>query len=189
MFDSFGTVRQPVETKRQKRQWQEIRIALGTARQGTIYDVLKVVYPKLFVEKKQGEVKISLLMLFFMFAAAVAVCWGIFGQPKIAAVSVFMWGTGDAAAALVGILFGKHKVGFRLADGKKSREGSFSMLLVSALCGLGMLLFAQKMPLPKALPAAVTGAVFGTAAELFTPGEYDTVTVPAVIAAVLLFFV
>lgn len=42
MFDSLGTVRQPVETKRQKRQWHEIQTALETARQGTIYDVLKV---------------------------------------------------------------------------------------------------------------------------------------------------
>ena len=30
------------------------------------------------------------------------------------------------------------------------------------------------------------GALAGTAAELFTPGEYDTVTVPAAIPAVLL---
>ncbi len=44
MFDSLGTARQPVETKRQKRQWQDLRIALETARQGTIYDVLKVAY-------------------------------------------------------------------------------------------------------------------------------------------------
>lgn len=43
MFDVLGTSRQPVETKRQKKQWQEIKTALDVARKGTIYDVLKVV--------------------------------------------------------------------------------------------------------------------------------------------------
>lgn len=44
MFDALGTTRKPVETKRQKRQWQELKNALETARNGTIYDVLKVAY-------------------------------------------------------------------------------------------------------------------------------------------------
>ena len=33
---------------------------------------------------------------------------------------------------------------------------------------------------------ALLGAVFGTITELFTPSEFDTVTVPVVIEAVLL---
>ena len=35
----------------------------------------------LLVQKKQGEIKNSLLMLFLMFAAVTAVAWGIFGKP------------------------------------------------------------------------------------------------------------
>ena len=97
-----------------------------------------------------------------------------------------MWGAGDAAAALIGIPFGKHKVKSRLTDGKKSWEGSLAMLLVSFVCGMIVLYFVQKMDLPRALLSALLGTLLGTATELFSPSEYDTVTVPAVIAAVLL---
>ena len=145
-------------------------------------------YPKLFVEKGSGEVKKSMLMLFLMFAALTAVCWGFFEQPHLAAAAILMWGTGDAAAALVGIPFGKHKIHFYLTDGKKSWEGSCAMLLVSFLSGLGILLLIREMLLADAALCAFAGALAGTATELFSPSEYDTVTVPAVIAGILLFF-
>jgi uncharacterized membrane protein YfcA/dolichol kinase len=156
-----------------------------------IYPLLTLVekktwYPKLFVEKSRGEVKRSLLMLFFMFAAVIAVCWGAFRNAKLASAAILMWGTGDAAAALIGVPFGRHKVKSRLTDGKKSWEGSGAMLLVSFLAGLVILLAAQKCDLPAALASAAAGALLGTITELITPSEYDTVTVPAVIAAVLL---
>ena len=60
------------------------------------------------------------------------------------------------------------------------------MLLVSFLAGLAILLYSQKSDLPVAFAAAAAGALLGTVTELITPSEYDTVTVPAVIAAVLL---
>ena len=143
-------------------------------------------FGKLFVQKSPGEIKKSLLLLFFMFAALISVAWGMFGQPHLAATSILMWGTGDAAAALVGIPYGKHKVRSRFTDGKKSWEGSFAMLAVSFLSGMILLLSVQKTALPQAFLMASLGAVLGTATELFSPSEYDTVTVPAVIAAVLL---
>ena len=143
-------------------------------------------YPRLFVEKQPGEIKRSLLMLFFMFAAVIAVCWGCFGQPRLAATAILMWGLGDAAAALVGIPFGRHKVRSRLTDGKKSWEGSLAMLAVSFVCGLGMLLLVQGMPPARALGCAAVGAVLGTATELFSASEYDTVTVPIAIGAALM---
>ncbi len=79
-------------------------------------------YSTLFVQKSPGEVKRSLLMLFFMFAAVIAAAWGIFGKPYAAVSSILMWGSGDAAAALIGIPFGKHKIICRGTDGKKSRK-------------------------------------------------------------------
>ena len=97
-----------------------------------------------------------------------------------------MWGTGDAAAALVGIPFGKHKVKSKLTDGKKSWEGSTAMLIVSLMAGTGMLTLAHGMPVLYALPISFIAALLGTATELFSPSEYDTVTVPAVVAAALL---
>ena len=95
-------------------------------------------YPRLFVEKKPGEIKKSMLMLFLMFAALIAVCWGVFGKPQLAAAAILMWGTGDAAAALVGLPFGKHKVKSKLTDGKKSWEGSTAMLIVSLMVGMSL---------------------------------------------------
>ena len=89
-------------------------------------------------------------------------------------------------SALIGIPFGKHKVKCRLTDGRKSWEGSAAMLLASFLCGFGMLSLGQKMALPCAAYTAGIAALLGTAAELVTPSEYDTMTVPMTVAAVLL---
>ena len=143
-------------------------------------------FGKLFVQKSPGEIKRSLLLLFFMFAALISVSWGLFGQPILAAAAILMWGTGDAAAALVGIPWGKHKVRSRFTDGKKSWEGSLAMLAVSFLSGVMILLAEQRTALPRTLLMAFLGAVLGTATELFSPSEYDTVTVPVVIVIVLL---
>lgn len=143
-------------------------------------------YDRLFVQKSAGEIKKSLLLLFFMFAALISVSWGVFGKPQLAAAAILMWGTGDAAAALVGIPHGRHKVRSRFTDGKKSWEGSLSMLLVSFTVGAIVLSLTQQAAMPRTVLTAGMGALFGTAAELFSPSEYDTVTVPVVIAAVLL---
>ena len=140
----------------------------------------------LLVQKSPGEVRRSMVFLFVMFAAVIAVGWGVFGQPQLVAAAILMWGAGDAAAALVGIPFGKHKVKTRLTDGKKSWEGSAAMLLVSFAVGLLVLLLSKDYSVPRALLSAGVGALTGTATELFSPSEYDTVTVPVVILAVLL---
>ncbi len=146
----------------------------------------KAWFPTLFVEKRPGEIKTSLILLFSMFAALTALCWGLFGKPHLAIAAILMWGTGDAAAALVGIPFGKHKVKLRMVDGKKSWEGSAAMFAVSFLLGLITLLPVQGMEPLRALLLAGLGALMGMVTELLSPSEYDTVTVPIVIAAVLL---
>ena len=143
-------------------------------------------FGRLFVQKSPGEIKRSLLMLMFMFAALVAVAWGVFGEPVLAAAAILMWGTGDAAAALVGIPLGKHKVRCRFADGKKSWEGTGAMFLTAFISGMLVLCLAQKTPFLTALPAVLIAAVLGAATELFSSSEIDTVTVPVVILAVLL---
>ena len=60
------------------------------------------------------------------------------------------------------------------------------MFAVSLLVGTFVLLYVQKLSLPHALLSAALTAFLGTATELFSGSEYDTVTVPAVMAAVLL---
>ncbi|MBQ6526966.1 MAG: TSUP family transporter, partial [Clostridia bacterium] len=143
-------------------------------------------YSRLLVEKSPGEIKRSLLMLFFMFAAVIAVAWGVFGNVVAAAASILMWGEGDAVAALVGIPFGRHKIMFRPVSGRKSWEGSCSMLVVAFLTGFGLLWLYFGYPPAQAAGAAAVGAFLGTVVELLSPSEWDTVTVPVAILAVML---
>ncbi len=140
----------------------------------------------LFVQKGPGEVKKSLLLLFIMHAALVAVCWGGFGLPWVAAASILMWGTGDGAAALAGHRFGKHHVTLSLADPKKTWEGSAAMAGVSALVGSASILVMTNMPWYQCLLFALAAAIAGAYTELISKGGSDTVTVPVVNASVLL---
>lgn len=134
-------------------------------------------YADLFVQRRTHEVRRSLLLLFWGDAAIVALCWGLFGRPQVAVASILMWGFGDAAAALVGKRFGRHKVSLPLADHKKTWEGSGAMLATETLVGLVVMGLS-----PQVLIAALAGAYV----ELITHGGYDTVTVPIAVAAVLL---
>ena len=143
-------------------------------------------YPRLFVEKEPGEVRKSLLMLFFMFAAVITFAWGVFGKRFIAAAAILMWGTGDAAAALIGIPFGRHKIKIKGTNGKKSLEGSLAMLVVSFITGLLVLYFTHHISSFFSVLAVFAASLAGTLTELFSPDRYDTITVPIVTAAVLL---
>ena len=170
--------------------WQEAALA-SVLIALLLYPVLFILeknkwYNDLLVQKKPGEIKNSLLMLFFMFAAVTAISWGIFDKPYATITAILMWGTGDAAAALVGIPFGKHKVKFKPVNEKKSWEGSAAMFAISLICGLAVFLLYFRFPFMKSIIPVLAGAVIGAAAELFTPSEYDTVTVPVAILAVLL---
>ena len=153
-----------------------------------IYPLLALIekeawYGRLFVQKSPGEVKRSLLMLFFMFAAVIAVSWGLFDNPHAAAASILMWGVGDASAALVGIPFGKHKIRMKFLSGKKSFEGSGAMLLASGLTGFMFLRLYGGYKAGTRLLASLVMAAAGTVVELVSPSEWDTVTVPAVMLA------
>lgn len=143
-------------------------------------------YAHFFVQKTSGEIKKSLLLLFCMFAVLIAVCWGIFDKPEVAAMSIIMWGNGDAAAALIGTPFGRHKVKFSFTDGKKSWEGSCAMLIVSFVSGFLIFIMANSISVMASVLISIICAVVGTVVELFTPSEYDTVTVPAAIAFICL---
>ena len=142
-------------------------------------------YSRLFVQKSPGEIKRSLLMLFFMFAAVITVSWGLFNN-KHAAAAILMWGVGDATAALIGIPFGKHKVTLKPVNGKKSWEGSCAMLLVSAFTGTMFLWLYGGYSAAVSVSCALIMAVAGTIVELFSPSEWDTVTVPVTMLAIAL---
>lgn len=147
------------------------------------------VFAKFFVQKSPGEIKRSVIWLFSMFAALTAISWGIFKKDYAGMAAILMWGTGDAAAALIGVPFGKHKVKSKFTDGKKSYEGSMAMFTAAFLFGLVFLVFLLGIPPAKALPAAIVGALVGALTELFTASEYDTITVPIAILAVMLIMI
>ena len=158
-----------------------------------IYPILLIAERKpwfdtLFVQKSKGEIKRSMVLLFIMLTAVIAVAWGIFGEAELAAAAILMWGTGDAAAALVGIPFGKHKVHSRFTDGKKSWEGTIAMFAVSCAVGFLVLILTRETELWRVLVVSGICALSGAATELFSPSEYDTITVPVAITASLLLF-
>lgn len=143
-------------------------------------------YGRLFVEKKPGEIKKSLLLLFLTDAALVALCWGGLGLPWVAVAAILMWGAGDGAAALAGHRFGKHRVRLPLADPKKTWEGSAAMVFVSAVVGTVSMLVLTAMPWWQCLLFALAAAIPGAYTELISRSGNDTVTVPVANTAVLL---
>ena len=60
------------------------------------------------------------------------------------------------------------------------------MAMVSFAFGSAFLLFHGPMPSGSLLPVCVLGAAAGAAVELFSPSEWDTVSVLAVILVFLL---
>ena len=134
-------------------------------------------YEGLFVQRRTHEVRRSMLLLFWGDALVVGVCAGFFGRPDIAVASILMWGFGDAAAALVGKRYGRHKVSLPLADHKKTWEGSSALFCVAL--GIGAFVLGLS-------PAIVVAALAGAYVELITHKGYDTITVPIAVAAVLL---
>ena len=115
-------------------------------------------FAELFIEKRPGEIKRSLILLFTTFAVLTAIGWGIFDKRTITAAAILMWGVGDAVAALVGIPFGRHKVHAKLSDGKKSWEGTISMFLASFVFGMAFLLLQTHTPAASLMLNCVLGA-------------------------------
>lgn len=156
----------------------------------SVYAVLLVIeryslFPFLFKlssERKHGELRKSLCAAGFMFMLLVAVCWGWQGERSLALASIFAWGPGDAAAALIGKKYGKRKIG---KEKKKSLEGTAAMFTLSFLCVLIILLASRSLPLPIAISLAlVTGAVSAWV-ELVDGYGLDTFFCPAAAMTVL----
>ena len=144
-------------------------------------------YKELFVEKARHEVIISFIALFSMIALMLSVFWGGLGAEHkyIAVAAIMAWGPGDAAAAIVGKNFGKHKLQGKMIEGTKSVEGSASMAITSFVCVLPILLLMSYHPWYISLAFAAAIAPVASLTELFTKKGWDTITVPIVSALVL----
>ena len=143
-------------------------------------------------ERKKGEFKSSMVLAIGMMVFSVSVCWGLFGDKYLVLASIYAWGVGDALAALVGKSFGKHKIKWKIADGKKSVEGSLAMFICSAASVFTVLAIRGGISLPLCFAIAMLAAVVCTLTELCAKNGLDTVICPTfamlvIIPTVMLF--
>lgn len=144
-------------------------------------------YKSLFVEKSKHEVITSFIMLFSLMTILMAVFWGGFGDDHayISAAAIMAWGPGDAAAAIVGKNWGRHKLSGPHIEGTKSVEGTVAMGTTSLVCTLVTLLCMSQMPILHALGISTVIAPIAALVELYTKHGLDTVTVPIAASVIL----
>lgn len=138
-------------------------------------------YSETVTERKAGELKSSLIIVFVMFASVLTVCWGLLDDKIMALAVIYAWGYGDALAALVGTKYGKHKL-----YKKKSIEGTVAMFVTSFAVVLTILLMHNIIPWYGAIVCTLATSATATAVELYTPNGLDTITCPFASMIVLL---
>ena len=136
-------------------------------------------------ERKKGEFKSSMVLAVGMMAFSVTVCWGLFADQYLVLASIYAWGVGDGLAALVGKRFGTHKIKWKLADGKKSVEGSLTMFVCALISVFTVLLVRGGIAIPICLSIAALAALVCTVAELCAKNGLDTVICPLSAMAVI----
>ena len=129
-------------------------------------------------ERKKGEFKSSMVFAVGMMAFSTTICWGMFGDKYLVLASIYAWGIGDALAALIGKRFGKHKINWKLADGKKSIEGSLAMFLCAFASVFSVLFFRGGIGIAMCAVIAVLAAFVCTITEMCTKNGLDTVICP-----------
>lgn len=135
-------------------------------------------YSEITTQRHKGELKQSLIIVFSMFAIVIGICWGYFHNQHLALTSIFAWGLGDAAAALIGKKYGKHKIKGAFLDGKKSYEGSFAMFLCSFTSTMILLSFQHLLSLPSLIITSLFTALTSTISELYAKNGNDTIICP-----------
>lgn len=143
-------------------------------------------YFKIVTERKSGELKSSLIVVFSMFALVTTVCWGRLGDKLLVLASIYAWGFGNAAAALVGKYHGRHKIGGKIIRGRKSYEGTFAMFTVSFVCVFAILLLRGGLMWHICAVIAIATAAVSAAVELYTPNGMDTIACPVAAMVIIL---
>ena len=137
-------------------------------------------------ERKKGEFKSSMVLAVGMMAFSVTVCWGLLADKYLVLASIYAWGVGDGLAALVGKRFGRHKIKWKMADGKKSVEGSLTMFLCSLVSVCTVLLIRGGIGIPMSLTVALFAALTCTVAEMCAKNGWDTVICPVAAMIVII---
>lgn len=143
-------------------------------------------YSELLTERKKGEIKRSLIIVFCMFSLLITICWGVLGERYLVIASVFAWGFGDAAAALVGKRFGKNRIRGRLLDGNKTLEGFLAMFIVSFISVMMVLLLSGPEVSYGYFPIAAATAAGTAVVELYSRNGMDTLTCPLTAAVIMI---
>lgn len=142
-------------------------------------------YGDLFSQRRTGEVKKSLLLLFGSHALLIAVFWGWLNTPWAVTTAIFSWGFGDIAAAMVGKTLGRHHVHLPLADRKKTWEGTAAMAVTAFVTALVTLTLTTDFSLPHCLLMALAAAPVAAYTELISHNGNDTVTVSSALSILL----
>lgn len=148
------------------------------------------IYRRFLAERRGGEVKKSMVSAFSMMVVLIAVYWGYFGEGSkyVIVAAIMAWGFGDAAAALVGMNYGRHFVKNRFVEGKKTLEGAVSMYAMSVLAIFLTTFLYTKKPWFVCLILALLTAPYSALVELFTKQGMDTITVPLAVATAVSVF-
>lgn len=148
-----------------------------------VYPILKLAehikqYSSFTTERKKGELKASLMLVYTMFAVVVTVCWGFFDDKYLALASLYAWGIGDAFAALIGKKYGRHKIHAPGLDGKKSYEGTISMFLISFTTVFLILMVRGGLSTFACVITAILVGFVSAISELYSKNGNDTVICP-----------
>lgn len=150
-----------------------------------LYPVISFIerFPKvmeILIQRKEGEIKSSLMIVFLMMAILIFLFWGWSGEQwkYIIVVSIMTWGFGDAAAALVGKALGRNLITHPWVEGTKTREGTIAMYFVSAISILICLIVYTSLPWYLCLVGALLVAPICALVELISRQGLDTITVP-----------
>lgn len=95
------------------------------------------------------------------------------------------WGPGDAAAAIVGRNWGRHKLSGKRIEGIKSVEGSVAMGIFSLVCTFLTLYSMSSLDLITVCVLSFVIAPVAALVELYTKRGFDTITVPIATSIIL----
>lgn len=137
-------------------------------------------YRRIAAERSGGEFKNSLVIVQASMSILILLFWGLLGAEwkYVAVVAVMAWGLGDAAAALVGKRFGRHRIRHPRIEGAKTMEGTQAMYVTAALAIFATLLIYAGQTWQVSLAVALLVAPVSAVVELFSRRGMDTITVP-----------
>lgn len=135
---------------------------------------------EILIQRRDGEIKSSLIIVFYMMAVLIGIFWGWLGEEwkYIIVVSIMAWGFGDAAAALIGKAFGHNPIKRAPVNGSKTWEGTTAMYSVSAAVIFVSLLIKTSYPWYLCLAGGLLVAPVCALVELISRNGIDTITVP-----------